>query len=124
MAAALAIALTLLGLGWSGTMVAGSTLLSESVPDGLRTSAQGLSDLTMGLAAASAAAIAGPIVDRLGFPALAFAGALATTPLIVLTLGHNRQRARIRRPGDADLDLTSLEHEAGVPRVTESGSPS
>jgi MFS family permease len=39
----LAGALMVLGLGWSATMVAGSTLLSESVPVGLRASAQGLS---------------------------------------------------------------------------------
>src|SRR6185295_7510014 len=39
----------LLGLGWSATMVAGSTLLSEAVPAEWRPSAQGLSDLTMGL---------------------------------------------------------------------------
>lgn len=46
----LSVGLVLLGLGWSGTMVAGSTLLSESVPAGVRPSVQGLSDLIMGLA--------------------------------------------------------------------------
>lgn len=39
--ARLAIGLTLLGLGWSGTMVGGSTLLSESVDARIRPSAQG-----------------------------------------------------------------------------------
>ena len=34
--ARLSVGLVLLGLGWSGTMVAGSTLLSESVPAGGR----------------------------------------------------------------------------------------
>ena len=42
----------MLGLGWSATMVAGSTLLSESISGELRASAQGLSDLVMGLAGA------------------------------------------------------------------------
>ncbi len=37
----LTVGLILLGLGWSATMVAGSTLLSESVPDEVRPSAQG-----------------------------------------------------------------------------------
>jgi MFS family permease len=80
----LAGALTILGLGWSATMVAGSTLLSESVPGELRASAQGLSDLTMGLAGASAGAISGVIVEAWGYSTLALLAALATAPLIVL----------------------------------------
>jgi len=76
--------LFLVGLGWSCTMVAGSTLLSESVPLELRASAQGLSDLTMGLAGASAGALSGVVVSAWGFPVLALAAAIATVPLIVL----------------------------------------
>jgi MFS family permease len=82
--ARLAIGLTVLGIGWSSTMVAGSTLLSESVSVELRTSAQGLSDVTMGLAGASAGALSGVIVHAWGFPMLALIAALATTPFIVL----------------------------------------
>jgi MFS family permease len=79
----LATGLMTLGLGWSATMVAGSTLLSESVPVTLRASAQGLSDLTMGLAGASAGALSGGIVHAWGYPILALLAALATAPLIV-----------------------------------------
>ena len=75
-----------LGLGWSATMVAGSTLLSESVSGELRASAQGLSDLTMGLAGASAGAISGVIVEAWGYPTLTLLAALAAAPLIVLLL--------------------------------------
>ena len=82
----LAAGLMLLGLGWSATMVAGSTLLSESVPLELRASAQGLSDLTMGLAGASAGALSGVIVQRGGYPTLTLIAALATAPLIVWLL--------------------------------------
>jgi predicted MFS family arabinose efflux permease len=82
--ARLAAALLVLGLGWSATMVAGSTLLSESVTAELRASAQGLSDLTMGLAGASAAALGGVVVAWWGYPALTLAAALATAPLLVL----------------------------------------
>ena len=82
--ARLAAGLLTLGLGWSATMVAGSTLLSESVPGALRTSAQGLSDLTMGLAGASAGALSGVIVHGWGYPTLTLAAALATAPLLVL----------------------------------------
>jgi MFS family permease len=82
--ARLAGALMVLGLGWSATMVAGSTLLSESVPVELRASAQGLSDLVMGLAGAMAGAISGVIVDAWGYPTLTLLAALATAPLILL----------------------------------------
>jgi MFS family permease len=80
----LAIGLTVLGLGWSCTMVAGSTLLSESVPVPQRASAQGLSDLTMGLAGASAGALSGVVVYAWGFPMLGLVAALATVPFIAL----------------------------------------
>jgi MFS family permease len=80
----LAAGLMVLGLGWSATMVAGSTLLSESVSIELRASAQGFSDLVMGLAGASAGAISGVIVAAWGYPTLALLAAVATVPLIVL----------------------------------------
>jgi MFS family permease len=82
--ARLAGGLMTLGLGWSATMVAGSTLLSESIPVELRASAQGLSDLVMGLAGASAGALSGVVVDAWGYPILTLLAALATAPLIVL----------------------------------------
>jgi len=80
----LAAGLMLLGLGWSATMVAGSTLLSESVSVELRPSAQGLSDLVMGLAGASAGALSGVVVHARGYPTLSLFAALATVPLILL----------------------------------------
>jgi predicted MFS family arabinose efflux permease len=82
--ARLAGGLMVLGLGWSATMVAGSTLLSESVSVELRASAQGLSDLMMGLAGASAGAISGVILQEWGYSTLALLAALATAPLVVL----------------------------------------
>ena len=90
--ARLAAGLTVLGLGWSSTMVAGSTLLSESVSPALRTSAQGLSDLTMGLAGASAGALSGVVVHVWGFPMLTLAAALATIPFMVLTQRYSLHR--------------------------------
>jgi MFS family permease len=78
--------LTLVGLGWSASMVAGSTLLSEGVPAELRASAQGLSDLTMGLAGATAGALSGVVVEHWGYATLAMLAALATAPLIMLVL--------------------------------------
>jgi MFS family permease len=82
--ARLAGALMVLGLGWSSTIVAGSTLLSDSVPVELRASAQGLSDLVMGLAGASAGALSGVIVAAWGYSMLTLSAALMTLPLIAL----------------------------------------
>jgi MFS family permease len=99
--AALAGGMMLLGLGWSGTMVGGSTLLSESVPLELRASAQGLSDLVMGLAGAAAGALSGVIVATWGYPTLTLLAALATAPLIALaSLSSNRAADR---PGVSDV---------------------
>jgi MFS family permease len=78
--------LMLLGLGWSGTMVAGSTLLSESVSVDVRPGAQGLSDLVMGLAGATGGAVSGVIVDLAGYPTLAALAAISTVPLVALAL--------------------------------------
>jgi MFS family permease len=88
--AQLAVGLTLLGLGWSGTMVAGSTLLSESVPAELRASAQGLSDIVMGLAGATAGALSGVVVHGGGYATLTLVAALATVPLVALALRPGR----------------------------------
>lgn len=82
----LSVGLFLVGLGWSCTMVAGSTLLSESVPAEVRPAAQGLSDLAMGLSGASAGALAGFVVELSGYATLNLLAAIATVPLIALAL--------------------------------------
>lgn len=70
--------LFLLGLGWSCTFVAGSTLLASSVPVGERAGVQGAGDLAMGLAAALGGAVAGVVVGQWGYGWLcAAAGGLA-----------------------------------------------
>lgn len=79
-----ATALGLLGLGWSACLVAGSTLLSRSVPAEIRTSAQGLSDLTMGVLASIAGIAAGPILAHLGFHWLAILCGLLLIPVALL----------------------------------------
>lgn len=84
----LAIGLVLLGLGWSATMVAGSSLLSQSMSADLRPSAQGLSDLVMGIAGASAGALSGVVVQASGYPTLTLVAALMTAPLAALALAH------------------------------------
>lgn len=67
----LLVALFLLGLGWSCTLVSGSTLLTAALPTAERPGAQGASDLVMGLAAGLGGALAGVVVDKASFHALA-----------------------------------------------------
>lgn len=85
--------LMLLGLGWSATMVAGSTLLSEAVTGELRAAAQGLSDLVMGLAGATAGALSGVIVGAWGYPVLTLLAAGATLPLAVRLVAEGARSA-------------------------------
>jgi MFS family permease len=85
-----AAALALLGLGWSACLVAGSTLLSRSVPEDIRTSAQGLSDLTMGALASIAGIAAGPILAHLGFHWLAVLCGLLLIPVALLAAATTR----------------------------------
>ncbi|WP_432986934.1 MFS transporter [Dactylosporangium sp. CA-233914] len=82
----LSIGLALLGLGWSATMVAGSTLLSESVPLEQRAGVQGLSDVIMGVAGASAGALSGVVVGLFGYAVLNLLAAVTVVPLIARVL--------------------------------------
>lgn len=88
-----ALALVLLGLGWSACLVAGSTLLSNSVPTDIRTSAQGLSDLTMGAFASIAGTAAGPVLAGLGFHWLAVLCGLLLVP-VALTAALTKQQVQ------------------------------
>jgi MFS family permease len=67
----LSIGLFLLGLGWSCGLVAGSALLTDSVPVPLRPSVQGLSDLMMNAGGAVGGLFAGLIVALVSYAALA-----------------------------------------------------
>jgi MFS family permease len=82
----LSIGMGLLGLGWSATMVAGSTLLSESVPLEQRAGVQGLSDVVMGVAGASAGALSGLVVDLFGYSVLTLLAGVAVVPLVARVL--------------------------------------
>jgi len=82
----LSIALNVLGIGWSCTMVGGSTLLSESVSTDMRASAQGLSDFAMGLAGASAGALSGVVVGAWSYPTLTLIAALVAAPLLLVMM--------------------------------------
>ena len=99
----LGLGLFLLGLGWSGTLVGGSALLSVSVPDDSRPAAQGVGDTLMNVAAAVGGAAAGVIVYTASYGWLNAAAALCLVPLVV-GLGRFMSRQRGggsgRRVGD------------------------
>ncbi len=82
----LGIGLTLLGLGWSCTLVAGSTLLTESIPVDSRPSVQGASDVVMNVAGAAASIVAGVVVAGIGYGWLALFTAIAVLPLAAAAL--------------------------------------
>jgi MFS family permease len=79
--------LFLLGLGWSCTLVAGSTLLTAAVPAAERPGAQGAADLLMGLAAGGGGAVAGVIVDKVSFHALSLTSLAFALAIGVMALG-------------------------------------
>jgi MFS family permease len=85
--------LFLLGLGWSFSTVAGSTMITDHAPLDSRTDVQGLSDLVMGVSAAGASALSGLIVGAWGFPALALVACLLPTAVGVAAYIAARQAA-------------------------------
>ena len=72
--------LLLLGLGWSCGLIAGSTLVTESVAADLRPTAQGGTDLLMGLGAALAGVVGGPLLAIGGFGLVSAVSAALVAP--------------------------------------------
>lgn len=77
----LVVGLFLLGLGWSATLVAGSTLLTAAVAQHDRPGVQGASDLVMGLCAGLGAGLSGVIVGGWGYPMLSLIAAALSVAL-------------------------------------------
>jgi MFS family permease len=89
----LGVALFLLGLGWSCTLIGGSTLLVEDVDPADRPAVQGASDLVMNVAGAVGGIVAGIVVASASYSALCL---VALVPVLVLgayvvrSLRHDR----------------------------------
>lgn len=89
----ISVTLGLLGLGWSAGVIGGSTLLTESAPEGTGLTLQGASDSGMNLAAAASSAFSGPILAWGGYAALSGVAGVFLVPLVVLLiLGFLRRR--------------------------------
>jgi len=82
----LGIGLFLLGLGWSCTLIAGSTLVTDEVEPRERPSVQGLSDLTMNVAGAVGGVIAGVVVWLSSYAVLNAVAAIPVLALGVMTM--------------------------------------
>lgn len=87
----LGIGLFLLGLGWSCTLIGGSTLLTDETDQADRPSIQGLSDLSMNVAGALGGAVAGLIVVVSSYAVLCAASAVPVFALIGWVLRVSRR---------------------------------
>jgi hypothetical protein len=88
------VGLTLLGLGWSASTVAGSALLSASVPANEKTNVQGVSDSTMNLSGAIGGGIAGSILGAMAFSGLNFVALVPVGTVLMLCIWiFNRAKA-------------------------------
>ena len=89
------IGLTLIGIGWSASVIAGAAMLSASLAVEDRLVVQGFADLTMNLAGAAGGLLAGGVVALSGFGTLNAAAAFLTVPVVVLVLSGARDRERV-----------------------------
>ena len=88
--------LSLLGLGWSASTVAGSALLNDAAPADRRVSLQGRSDLAMNLAGGVGGAVAGPMLAWLTYAGLAWSLAL---PIAIVLAASLTSAAGVGRSG-------------------------
>ncbi|UBI01708.1 MFS transporter [Corynebacterium freneyi] len=81
----LAVALTLLGLGWSASVVAGSAAVTTATPQHDRAAVQGRTDMTMNLAGVLGGLIGGPVLVQIGYTGLSL---VAMIPVAVVVVTH------------------------------------
>jgi MFS family permease len=79
--------LVLLGLGWSASLVAGSALVTDSVPLAVRPAAQGLVDVAMNASGAVGGILGGLVVAGASFGVLGVAAAVVVAPYLLLSAG-------------------------------------
>lgn len=94
----LALALGLLGLGWSFGLVAGTAMVTDATPLARRAQTQGSVDLTVALAGATGGMSSGFVVAATSYATLSLAGGLLALAIVPLLLGG----PRLTRPRTAD----------------------
>ncbi|GAB2517881.1 Major Facilitator Superfamily protein [Corynebacterium atrinae] len=85
------VALALLGLGWSATLVGSSAVVATAAPPEYKAGLQGRSDLLMNLTGALGGVVAGPVVSMLGMPAMAGMVLVLITAVTVFTAALRRR---------------------------------
>jgi MFS family permease len=85
----IAIALVLLGLGWSMATISGATLLTSAAAIDERARTQGVADMSMGVVAGIGGTVSGVVVGTVGYGALSLVGAVLAGGLLV-TLAARR----------------------------------
>jgi MFS family permease len=81
-----AVALVLLGLGWSACVIASSAVLASVAEPHVKLPLQGATDALMNYFGAGAAALAGPLLAWGGFQAVNTAGAILLVPAVVTVI--------------------------------------
>lgn len=84
----LLLALFLLGIGWSGTFVSGSTMLTAAVRPDERPAIQGITEVIMGVSAAGGGALAGLVMDRLDYGAVGLGASVIAFVVIAASALH------------------------------------
>lgn len=82
----LSVALFVLGLGWSASLIAGSTLLTKEIEPDHRMAVQGLSDAGMNFGAAALAALSGPLLAFGGFASITVMGLLVLAVAVFVSV--------------------------------------
>ncbi|MFF0622514.1 MFS transporter [Streptomyces sp. NPDC004296] len=80
--ALLALALALLGLGWNFGLVAGTAIITDTVPLATRARTQGMVDVSIAIAGATGGMASGIMVAATSYPALALAGGILSLALL------------------------------------------
>ena len=91
------VGLFLLGVGWNFALIAGSALLTESLPLSARVGAQGFADLSMSVLGATAALGSGLVKANFGYDYLAYFASLAA--LLMVLAAARRLTPSVSRVG-------------------------
>jgi MFS family permease len=100
----LSVSLFLLGLGWNFCFVGGSTLLADQLSPAERARTQGINDLLVGFASASASLSSGIVFASLGYTLVAVISAmLAGIPIFfsIRMLREQKGKTQAQAPGGA-----------------------
>ncbi|REH51756.1 putative MFS family arabinose efflux permease [Kutzneria buriramensis] len=108
----MAVGMIMLGCGWSAGVVAGSALLTESVPAGLRPSTQGLADLVLNVGGVLGGLLAGLIMSAWSFTVLGLVVGFAALPLLMACMGTTL------RPVAPDAEPPAGAQDVGTARMS------